>query len=61
VWAAGDHDDISPIEDYTAIWLLQFGEFTFDAPVARGTECSEKDLTYARPLTVPVGFIMRER
>jgi DNA-directed RNA polymerase subunit beta len=39
---------------------VQFGEFTFDEPVASLDECREKDLTYARPLTVTVGFINRE-
>ena len=32
----------------------------FDEPVASLEECREKDLTYARPLTVTVGFINRE-
>jgi DNA-directed RNA polymerase subunit beta len=53
-------DDISPIEDYTGNLAVQFGEFTFDDPVATLDECREKDLTYARPLTVTVGFINRE-
>ncbi len=53
-------DDISPIEDYTGNLAVQFGEFTFDNPVATLDECREKDLTYARPLTVTVGFINRE-
>src|SRR6201747_1586121 len=53
-------DDISPIEDYTGNLAVQFGEFTFDNPVASLEECREKDLTYARPLTVTVGFINRE-
>ena len=53
-------DDISPIEDYTGNLAVQFGEFHFDPPVASLEECREKDLTYARPLTVTVGFINRE-
>src|SRR6201999_4038775 len=53
-------DDISPIEDYTGNLAVQFGEFTFDNPVASLDECREKDLTYARPLTVTVAFINRE-
>ena len=53
-------DDISPIEDYTGNLAVQFGEFQFDAPVASLDECREKDLTYARPLTVTVGFVNRE-
>ena len=53
-------DDISPIEDYTGNLAVDFGEFTFDEPVATIEECREKDLTYARPLTVTVGFVNRE-
>ena len=53
-------DDISPIEDYTGNLAVQFGEFVFAEPVANLDECREKDLTYARPLTVTVGFINRE-
>jgi DNA-directed RNA polymerase subunit beta len=53
-------DDISPIEDYTGNLAVQFGEFAFDEPVADLDQCREKDLTYARPLTVTVAFINRE-
>jgi len=53
-------DDISPIEDYTGNLAVQFGDFVFDEVVAPIDECREKDLTYARPLTVTVAFINRE-
>jgi DNA-directed RNA polymerase subunit beta len=53
-------DDISPIEDYTGNLAVGFGPFTFDEPVADLAECREKDLTYARPLTVQVQFVNRE-
>jgi DNA-directed RNA polymerase subunit beta len=53
-------DDITPIEDYTGNLAVDFGEFTFDDPVASIEECREKDLTYARPLTVTVAFVNRE-
>jgi DNA-directed RNA polymerase subunit beta len=53
-------DDISPIEDYTGNLAVQFGDFTFDDLVAPIEECREKDLTYARPLTITVAFINRE-
>jgi DNA-directed RNA polymerase subunit beta len=53
-------DDVSPIEDYTGNLAVQFGEFTFDEPIASIDQCREKDLTYARPLTVTVAFINRE-
>jgi DNA-directed RNA polymerase subunit beta len=53
-------DDISPIEDYTGNLAVQFGQFVFDEPVASLEQCREKDLTFARPLTVTVAFINRE-
>ncbi|MBU3673741.1 MAG: DNA-directed RNA polymerase subunit beta [Solirubrobacteraceae bacterium] len=53
-------DDISPIEDYTGNLAIQFGEIAFEAPVASIEECREKDLTYARPLSVTVAFINHE-
>nr|MDQ4041335.1 DNA-directed RNA polymerase subunit beta [Actinomycetota bacterium] len=53
-------NDISPIEDYTGNLAVSFGEFRFDDPVANIDECREKDLTFARPLTVTVAFINRE-
>ncbi|HWD64516.1 MAG TPA: DNA-directed RNA polymerase subunit beta [Solirubrobacteraceae bacterium] len=53
-------DDVSPIEDYTGNLAVQFGEFQFDEPIASLDQCREKDLTYARPLTVTVAFINRE-
>jgi DNA-directed RNA polymerase subunit beta len=53
-------DDISPIEDYTGNLAVQFGEFVFDEPIASLEQCREKDLTFARPLTVTVAFINRE-
>ncbi|MGC9220716.1 MAG: DNA-directed RNA polymerase subunit beta [Solirubrobacteraceae bacterium] len=53
-------DDVSPIEDYTGNLAVQFGEFQFDEPIASIEECREKDLTYARPMTVTVSFVNRE-
>jgi DNA-directed RNA polymerase subunit beta len=53
-------DDVSPIEDYTGNLAVQFGELQFDEPVASLEQCREKDLTYARPLTITVSFINRE-
>jgi DNA-directed RNA polymerase subunit beta len=53
-------DDVSPIEDYTGNLAVVFEEITFDEPVASISECREKDLTYARPLTVTVAFQNRE-
>jgi DNA-directed RNA polymerase subunit beta len=53
-------DDVSPIEDYTGNLAVVFEEINFDEPVASIDECREKDLTYARPLTVKVAFQNRE-
>jgi DNA-directed RNA polymerase subunit beta len=53
-------DDISPIEDYSGNLVVDFGQLKFDPPNASIEECREKDLTYARPLTVTVAFINRE-
>jgi DNA-directed RNA polymerase subunit beta len=53
-------DDISPIEDYTGNLAVDFGELSFDEPTAPIDECREKDLTYARPLSLKVAFVNRE-
>ncbi len=53
-------DDVSPIEDYTGNLAVVFEDIHFDDPVATIAECREKDLTYARPLTVKVAFQNRE-
>ncbi len=53
-------DDISPIEDYTGNLAIEFGEFRFEEPPHSIPECREKDMTYARPLTVKVAFQNRE-
>ena len=53
-------DDVSPIEDYTGNLAVVFEDIPFDDPVAPILECREKDLTYARPLTVKVAFQNRE-
>ena len=53
-------DDVSPIEDYTGNLAVVFEDIAFDEPVAPISECREKDLTYARPLTVKVAFQNRE-
>ena len=53
-------DDVSPIEDYTGNLAVVFEDIHFDEPVAPISECREKDLTYARPLTVKVAFQNRE-
>ena len=54
-------DDVSPIEDYTGNLAVVFEEITLRrAGGARSRECREKDLTYARPLTVKVAFQNRE-
>src|SRR5215217_4075082 len=53
-------DDVSPIEDYTGNLAVVFEDISFDEPTASIEECREKDLTYARPLSVKVAFQNRE-
>jgi DNA-directed RNA polymerase subunit beta len=53
-------DDVSPIEDYTGNLAVVFEQIAFDEPTASIDECREKDLTYARPLSVKVAFQNRE-
>src|SRR5438132_1479493 len=53
-------NDVSPIEDYTGNLAVVFEEISFDQPTASIEECREKDLTYARPLTVKVAFQNKE-
>ena len=52
-------DDISPIETTRATWPCSSGSSSSTAGGVAG-RVPEKDLTYARPLTVTVGFINRE-
>jgi DNA-directed RNA polymerase subunit beta len=52
--------EISPIEDYTGSYAVEFGEHRFDDPPASGEECMSKDKTYAAPLFVRVRFIVKE-
>ncbi len=54
-------DDISPIEDYTGNLAVAVRRVHVRRARRRSLEqCREKDLTYARPLTVTVAFINRE-
>jgi DNA-directed RNA polymerase subunit beta len=53
-------DDISPIEDYTGNLAIVFADFRFEDPPHSVAECREKDMTFARPLTVTVAFQNRE-
>src|SRR4051812_15463800 len=53
-------DDVSPIEDYTGNLAVVFEDISFDEPTASIEECREKDLSYARPLSVKVAFQNRE-
>jgi DNA-directed RNA polymerase subunit beta len=53
-------EDISPIEDYTNSYAVEFGEFYFDEPAVTVEECITKDKTYSAPLFVKVRFIIKE-
>jgi DNA-directed RNA polymerase subunit beta len=53
-------EDISPIEDYTGSYAVEFGEPRFEEPPVSSDECMIKDKTYAAPLFVRVRFIIKE-
>ncbi len=52
--------EISPIEDYTGSYAVEFGEPYFEEPQVSVDECVSKDKTYAAPLFVRVRFIVKE-
>jgi DNA-directed RNA polymerase subunit beta len=52
--------EISPIEDYTGSYAVEFGEPHFDEPPFSVEECVSKDKTYSAPLFVRVRFIVKE-
>jgi DNA-directed RNA polymerase subunit beta len=52
--------EISPIEDYTGSYAVQFREHRFEEPPVSVDECMSKDKTYAAPLFVKVRFIVKE-
>jgi DNA-directed RNA polymerase subunit beta len=52
--------EISPIEDYTGSYAVEFGEHRFEDPPVSVEECMSKDKTYAAPLFVRVRFIVKE-
>ena len=52
--------DISPIEDYTGSYAVEFGEPHFEEPSFSVEECVSKDKTYSAPLFVRVRFIVKE-
>jgi DNA-directed RNA polymerase subunit beta len=52
--------EISPIEDYTGSYAVEFGEHRFDDSPVSMEECMSKDKTYAAPLFVRVRFIVKE-
>ncbi len=52
--------EISPIEDYTGSYAVEFGEGRFEEPPVSVEECMSKDKTYAAPLFVKVRFIVKE-
>src|SRR5829696_96893 len=52
--------EISPIEDYTGSYAVEFGEPYFEEPPFSVEECVSKDKTYSAPLFVRVRFIVKE-
>ena len=53
-------EDISPIEDYSGSYAVEFGEHRFEEPPVSIEECMSKDKTYAAPLFVRVRFVIKE-
>jgi DNA-directed RNA polymerase subunit beta len=53
-------DDITPIEDYTGNYAVEFGDYEFKEPLLTLKECKDKDQTYASPLFITVRFVNRE-
>lgn len=53
-------DDITPIEDYTGNYAVEFGDYQFSDPPLSLKECRDKDMTYAAPLFVTIRFVNRE-
>ncbi len=52
--------EISPIEDYTGSYAVEFGDAHFEDPPVSVDECMSKDKTYSAPLFVKVRFIIKE-
>ncbi|MBA2443515.1 MAG: DNA-directed RNA polymerase subunit beta [Rubrobacter sp.] len=52
--------DISPIEDYTGSYAVEFGRSYFEESPFSVEECISKDKTYSAPLFVQVRFIVKE-
>ncbi|MBA3794972.1 MAG: DNA-directed RNA polymerase subunit beta, partial [Rubrobacter sp.] len=52
--------DISPIEDYTGSYAVEFGESRFEEAPVSAEECMTKDKTFSAPLFVKVRFIVKE-
>ncbi len=52
--------DISPIEDFTGVLAVEFGDHEFGEPKYSVEECKEKDMSYQAPLFVDVRFINKD-
>ena len=52
--------EISPVEDYTGSYAVEFGEHRFEEPPASVDECMSKDKTYAAPLFVRLRFFIKD-
>ncbi|PKQ30325.1 MAG: DNA-directed RNA polymerase subunit beta [Actinobacteria bacterium HGW-Actinobacteria-10] len=52
--------DISPIEDFTGQFAVEFGGHEFGDPKYSVDECKDKDMSYQAPLFVEVRFIAKE-
>ncbi len=52
--------DISPIEDFSRKFALEFGAHNFGEIKFSVDECKERDMTYSAPLFVQVRFVNKE-
>ncbi|NLE73695.1 MAG: DNA-directed RNA polymerase subunit beta [Actinobacteria bacterium] len=52
--------DISPIEDYTGNYAVEFGVYAFREPSLSIKECKDKDMTLAAPLFMEISFIRKD-
>ncbi|MFM8943919.1 MAG: DNA-directed RNA polymerase subunit beta [Actinomycetota bacterium] len=52
-------DEVSPIEDHSGQFQLHFREHHFEEPKFSVEECTNKDMTYGRPLFVQAMFVAK--
>ena len=53
-------EEVSPVENFSGTYSLEFGEYSFDEPRYTIKECKEKKTTYAAPLKVQTRLFNNE-